>query len=278
MPSARQLPNPLAQFNAENMPRYALKIEYHGQGFYGWQRQNGLPTVQGALEQALTKLESDLPNIAAAGRTDTGVHGLGQVAHCDMQKDWESEKLKGALNFHLKPNRIAIIACALVDPEWHARFSAVGRDYLFRLVCRRAPVTHDAGLVWQSRHPLNIEAMREGAAYLLGTHDFTTFRSTMCQAKSPVKTLDVLDLSTHDYHAGTEIRFHVKARSFLHNQVRSLVGSLERVGAGAWAPARMAEALAAQDREACGPVCPPDGLYLENVRYPTDVFAQPISS
>ena len=260
------------------MPRYALKIEYHGQGFYGWQRQNGLPTVQGALEQALTKLESDLPNIAAAGRTDTGVHGLGQVAHCDMQKDWESEKLKGALNFHLKPNKIAIIACALVDPEWHARFSAVGRDYLFRLVCRRAPVTHDAGLVWQSHHPLDIEAMREGAAYLLGTHDFTTFRSTMCQAKSPVKTLDVLDLSTHDYHAGTEIRFHVKARSFLHNQVRSLVGSLERVGAGAWAPERMVEALAAQDRSACGPVCPPDGLYLENVRYPTDVFTQPISN
>ena len=278
MPRARQLPNPLAQFNAENMPRYALKIEYHGQGFYGWQRQNGLPTVQGALEQALTKLESDLPNIAAAGRTDTGVHGLGQVAHCDMQKDWDSEKLKGALNFHLKPNKIAIIACALVDPEWHARFSAVGRDYLFRLVCRRAPVTHDAGLVWQSHHPLDIEAMREGAAYLLGTHDFTTFRSTMCQAKSPVKTLDVLDLSTHDYHAGTEIRFHVKARSFLHNQVRSLVGSLERVGAGAWAQERMIEALAAQDRSACGPVCPPDGLYLENVRYPTDVFTQPISN
>ena len=258
------------------MPRYALKIEYHGQGFYGWQRQNDLPTVQGALEQALAKLEPDLPNVAAAGRTDTGVHGLGQVAHCDMQKDWDIEKLKGALNFHLKPNRIAIIACALVDPEWHARFSAVGRDYLFRLVCRGVPATHDAGLVWQSRHPLDIEAMRAGAAYLLGTHDFTTFRSTMCQAKSPVKTLDVLDLSAHDYHAGTEIQFHVKARSFLHNQVRSLVGSLERVGAGSWAPERLAEALAAQDREACGPVCPPDGLYLENVRYPTDVFAQPI--
>jgi tRNA pseudouridine38-40 synthase len=276
--SAWQLPNLLAQFNAENMPRYALKIEYHGQGFYGWQRQSDLPTVQGALEQALAKLESDLPNVAAAGRTDTSVHSLGQVAHCDMQKDWDSEKLKGALNFHLKPNRIAIIACALVDPEWHARFSAVGRDYLFRLVCRGAPATHDAGLVWQSRRPLDIEAMRAGAAYLLGTHDFTTFRSTMCQAKNPVKTLDVLDLSAHDYHAGTEIRFHVKARSFLHNQVRSLVGSLERVGAGAWAPERMVEALAAQDRAACGPVCPPDGLYLENVRYPTDVFAQPISN
>ena len=256
------------------MPRYALKIEYHGQAFYGWQRQNDLPTVQRALEQALGKLETDLPNIAAAGRTDTGVHGLGQVAHCDMQKIWGTEKLKGALNFHLKPNRITILDCALVNPDWHARFSAVGRDYVFRLVCRPAPVTHDAGLVWQSRHPLDIDAMRTGAAYMLGTHDFTTFRSTMCQAKSPVKTLDVLDLSVHDYHAGKEVRFHVKARSFLHNQVRSLVGSLERVGAGAWAPERMAEALAAKDRSTCGPVCPPDGLYLENVRYSTDVFAK----
>jgi len=257
------------------MPRYALKIEYHGQAFYGWQRQNDLPTVQRALEQALGKLETDLPNIAAAGRTDTGVHGLGQVAHCDMQKNWGTEKLKGALNFHLKPNKIAVLDCALVDPDWHARFSAVGRDYVFRLVCRRAPVTHDAGLVWQSRHPsLDIDAMRAGAAYMLGTHDFTTFRSTMCQAKSPVKTLDVLDLSAHDYHAGNEIRFHVKARSFLHNQVRSLVGSLERVGAGTWAPERMAEALAAKDRSACGPVCPPDGLYLESVRYSSDVFAK----
>ena len=148
------------------MPRYALKIEYDGAPFHGWQKQKSHPSVQQAVEKALCKLEPAPTGIAAAGRTDTGVHGLGQVAHCDMQKDWESEKLKGALNFHLKPNRIAIIACALVDPEWHARFSAVGRDYLFRLVCRGAPVTHDAGLVWQSRHPLNIEAMRDA------THDF----------------------------------------------------------------------------------------------------------
>jgi len=208
------------------MPRYALKIEYHGQGFYGWQRQNDLPTVtvQSALEQALAQLEPDLPSIAAAGRTDTGVHGLGQVAHCDMRKAWDPIKLKGALNYHLKPNRIAVLDCRQVDPDWHARFSAIGRDYLFRLVCRAAPVTHDAGLVWQSRHPLDADAMRAGA---------------------------------HDYHEGQEIRFHVKARSFLHNQVRSLVGTLERVGAGAWPPERVAEALAACDRAACGPVCPP---------------------
>ena len=272
------MPNPIAQFNAENMRRYAFKIEYNGQSFYGWQRQNALPTVQSALELALAKLEPDLPTVAAAGRTDTGVHGLGQVAHCDMQKDWDCDRLKGALNFHLRPDKISIIACAIVDPNWHARFSALGRDYLFRLVCRSAPVTHDAGLVWQSRHPLDIGAMRAGAAYLIGTHDFTTFRSTMCQAKSPIKTLDVLDMSEHGYHAGTEIRFHVKARSFLHNQVRSLVGSLERVGAGAWQPERMAKALAAQDRSACGPVCPSDGLYLENVRYPTDVFSETVAN
>ena len=259
------------------MHRYALKIEYHGQGFYGWQRQNDLPTVQTALEQALAQLEPDLPSIAAAGRTDTGVHGLGQVAHCDMRKTWDAIKLKGALNYHLKPNRIAVLDCRQVDPDWHARFSAIGRDYLFRLVCRAAPVTHDAGLVWQSRHPLDVHAMRTGAAFLLGNHDFTTFRSTMCQAKSPIKTLDVLDITTHDYPEGQEIRFHVKARSFLHNQVRSLVGTLERCGAGAWPPERVAEALAARDRAACGPVCPPDGLYLEHVRYETDVFSRPSS-
>jgi tRNA pseudouridine38-40 synthase len=170
-----------------------------------------------------------------------------------------------------------VLDCRQVDPDWHARFSAIGRDYLFRLVCRAAPVTHDAGLVWQSRHPLDVHAMRTGAAFLLGNHDFTTFRSTMCQAKSPIKTLDVLDITTHDYPEGQEIRFHVKARSFLHNQVRSLVGTLERCGAGAWPPERVAEALAARDRAACGPVCPPDGLYLEHVRYETDVFSRPSS-
>ena len=268
------MPNPDAQFNAENMPRYAFKIEYNGQNFCGWQRQNALPTIQGAFELALAKLEPNIPTVAAAGRTDTGVHGLGQVAHCDLQKNWDSNRLKGALNFHLRPNKISIIACTIVDPDWHARFSALGRDYLFRLVCRSAPVTHDAGLVWQSRQLLDIGAMRAAAAYLLGTHDFTTFRSTMCQAKSPIKTLDVLDMSEHEYHDGSEIRFHVKARSFLHSQVRSLVGSLERVGSGAWQPERMATALAAKSRSACGPVCPSDGLYLANVRYPIDVFSE----
>ena len=254
------------------MPRFALKIEYNGQGFYGWQRQNSLPTIQGEIEQALAKLEPNLPNIRAAGRTDTGVHGLGQVAHCDMLKDWKTDRLKGALNFHLQPAKISVIDCAQVEPDWHARFSATSREYLFRIVCRAAPVTHDAGLVWQLRHPLDVEAMREGALQLLGTHDFTTFRSTMCQAATPIKTLDAINIQLHSYPGGTEVRFHVRARSFLHNQVRSLVGSLERVGAHSWKPNQVGDALRAKDRSACGPVCPPDGLYLEHVSYKKTPF------
>ncbi|MDB0059927.1 tRNA pseudouridine(38-40) synthase TruA [Planktomarina sp.] len=256
------------------MPRYALKIEYNGQGFHGWQRQQGLPSVQGTLELALLALEPDLPGLVAAGRTDTGVHGLGQVAHCDMHKDWICERLKAALNFHIRPHHISIIDCVEVAPDWHARFSAVGRDYLFRLVCRSAPVTHDAGRVWQTRHNLDVPAMREAVKYLLGTHDFTTFRSTMCQANSPIKTLDAINITERDYANGKEIQFSVQAKSFLHNQVRSLVGTLERVGAKSWTPERVKQALEAADRAACGPVCPPDGLYLKNVRYPQDPFAR----
>lgn len=254
------------------MARFALKIEYNGAGFAGWQRQNDLPTVQGAIEAALHRLEDYVPSIAAAGRTDAGVHGLGQVAHCDLAKDWQAERLMGALNFHLKPHAISVVACARVDDDWHARFSAISRSYLFRLVTRRAPVTHDAELVWQVRHDLDLAAMQEGAKHLIGLHDFTTFRSTMCQSASPVKTLDTLDITQHPYPGGAEYRFHVHARSFLHNQVRSFVGTLERVGAGSWPPERVAEALAACDRAACGPVCPPQGLYLADVGYPEAVF------
>ena len=254
------------------MPRFALKVEYNGQGFHGWQRQSSLPTIQGEIERALAKLEPNLPNIRAAGRTDTGVHGVGQVAHGDMLKDWKADRLKGALNFHLQPAKISVIDCALAEPDWHARFSATSREYLFRIVCRAAPVTHDAGLVWQSRRPLDVEAMREGALQLLGTHDFTTFRSTMCQASTPIKTLDAIDIHLHSYPGGTEVRFHVRARSFLHNQVRSLVGSLERVGANSWQPNELGDALRARDRTACGPVCPPDGLYLEHVSYTKNPF------
>ncbi|QGX97601.1 tRNA pseudouridine(38-40) synthase TruA [Roseovarius faecimaris] len=256
------------------MPRYALKVEYHGAPFAGWQRQADQPSVQGAIEAALARLEPREHTIAAAGRTDAGVHALGQVAQCDMAKDWDPFRLSEALNHHLKPDPVAIVACARMEDDWHARFSAEERQYLFRLLMRRAPATHDKGLVWQVQHALDVDAMRAGAAYLIGNHDFTTFRSSICQAASPVKTLDALEIARIEGRSGPEVQFRVRARSFLHNQVRSFVGTLERVGAGAWAPEDVKHALEARDRAACGPVCPPQGLYLEAVRYPVDPFGQ----
>ncbi|MCE8520287.1 tRNA pseudouridine(38-40) synthase TruA [Ruegeria pomeroyi] len=255
------------------MPRYALKVEYLGAPFAGWQRQKDLPSVQGAIEAALARLEPGPHTIAAAGRTDAGVHGLGQVAHCDLTRDWDPFRLSEALNWHLKPQPVAITAAARVAEDWHARFSATERQYLFRLLMRRAPATHDAGLVWQVGHRLDARAMQAAADLLLGRHDFTTFRSSICQAASPVKTLDELRVEEVQSFSGAEIRFHVRARSFLHNQVRSFVGTLERVGAGAWAPEDVRRALEARDRAACGPVCPPQGLYLARVGYPEPVFA-----
>ncbi|MEM8730466.1 MAG: tRNA pseudouridine(38-40) synthase TruA [Pseudomonadota bacterium] len=254
------------------MPRYALKVEYHGGPFAGWQRQKDQPSVQGAIEAALARLEPRAHTIAAAGRTDAGVHALGQVAHADMARDWDPFRLCEALNHHLKPDPVAITACARVAEDWHARFSARERRYLFRILVRRAPATHVAGLVWQIKHPLDLAAMQAAADRLLGRHDFTTFRSSICQAESPVKTLDRLEVSATDGLWGREIVFDVRARSFLHNQVRSFVGTLERVGAGAWDADDVTRALTARDRAACGPVCPPDGLYLAAVRYPDPPF------
>lgn len=255
------------------MPRFALKVEYHGKPFAGWQRQKDQPSVQGAIEDALARLEPGPHTIAAAGRTDTGVHGLGQVAHCDLQKPWTPFRLSEALNFHLKPAPVAILDCTEVDPEWHARFSAIERQYLFRILVRRAPATHDAGQVWQVNNDLDVEAMQQGANHLLGNHDFTTFRSSICQAQSPQKTLDELRIERVAGLSGPEVHFHVRARSFLHNQVRSFVGTLERVGAGAWDPVDVKMALEAKNRAACGPVCPGHGLYLARVGYPVDPFA-----
>lgn len=254
------------------MPRYALKIEYHGAPFAGWQRQANHPSVQGAVESALKKLEPDAGSIAAAGRTDAGVHAFAQVAHCDLDQNWDPFRLSEALNFHLKPNPVAVVACAKVTDGWHARFSAVERQYLYRLVSRRAPLTFEAGLAWRIPHALDLEPMREAATHLLGRHDFTTFRSTMCQADSPVRTLDALDITAAQALSGIEFQFRVRARSFLHNQVRSFVGTLERVGAGSWTPQMVSDALKAKDRSACGPVAPPDGLYLARVGYEVDPF------
>lgn len=255
------------------MPRYALLVEYDGAPFSGWQRQADRPSVQGAIEAALARLEPREHTIAAAGRTDAGVHARGQVAQCDMVKDWDPFRLSEALNHHLKPLPVAIRAAARVDADWHARFSAVERRYLFRILSRRARPTLEAGQVWQVPHALDLEAMRAGAVHLVGHHDFTTFRSSICQAKSPVKTLDAIEISTFAGLAGPEIHFALRARSFLHNQVRSIVGTLERVGAGAWPPEAVGAALEARDRAACGPVCPPGGLALMAVGYPQDPFA-----
>lgn len=257
------------------MPRYALKIEYDGGPFSGWQAQADQPSVQEAVEDALARLDplfAGGARIAAAGRTDAGVHATGQVAHADLTREWDPFRLTEALNFHLKPAPVAILAAALVDDDFHARFSAMERRYSFRLIARRAPVTHEKGRVWQVTHQLDAGAMRQGAAHLIGQHDFTTFRSSICQAKSPVKTLDEIRIEEREIPHGQEILFHLRARSFLHNQVRSIVGTLERVGAGSWRPGKVGEALAACDRAACGPVCPPQGLYLTGVGYPIGIF------
>ncbi len=255
------------------MPRFALLIDYDGGPFNGWQRQSGgQPSVQGAVEAALAKLEAGDHTIAAAGRTDAGVHATGQVAHCDLARDWDAFRLSEALNAHLRPAPVAILQAVRVADDFHARFSATERRYVFRLVTRRAPVTHDKGRVWQVMHPLDLGAMRAGAAHLIGHHDFTTFRSTMCQAASPVKTIDAISIDGAPCVGGTEYRFSLRARSFLHNQVRSIVGTLERVGAGSWQPDDVKTALDARNRAACGPVCPPQGLYLTGVAYPNDPF------
>lgn len=258
------------------MPRFALKIEYDGSPFCGWQAQADQPSVQGAVEQALSRLDPGFAagaRIAAAGRTDAGVHATAQVAHADLCRDWDPRRLAEALNFHLRPAPVAVVAAAAVAGDFHARFSAIERRYLFRLQARRAPVVHDRGRVWQVLHPLDAASMRQAAAHLLGQHDFTSFRSAQCQSASPVKTLDEIRIDEIEIAHGREYRFHLRARSFLHNQVRSIVGTLERVGAGSWPPDRVASVLRARNRASCGPVCPPHGLYLCGVGYPQDPFA-----
>lgn len=254
------------------MPRFAFRIEYDGAPFAGWQRQVAQLSVQGAIESALERLEPGPHTLCAAGRTDAGVHATAQVAHVDLTKDWDPFRLAAALNHHLRPHPVAIVACARADDAFHARFDARERRYLFRLVSRRAPMVLERGKIWRVTVPLDVEAMRQGAAFLIGNHDFTTFRSTFCQAKSPQKTIDEITIEELAVPEGREFRFHLRARSFLHNQVRSIVGTLERVGAGAWRPEAVAAALAAKNRAACGPVSPPQGLYLCGVSYPQDPF------
>lgn len=251
------------------MPRFAIKIEYDGTPFVGWQRQAEGQAVQSALEDAIFKFSGETVRVHGAGRTDAGVHALAQVAHFDLARDWQPGRVRDALNFHLKPDPVAILFCAEVGCDFEARFSAVSRRYLYRILCRRAPAVLDRNRVWWMTNALDAAAMADAAQAFVGRHDFTTFRAAQCQAASPVKTLDRFAVERH----GDEIRCMVEARSFLHNQVRSMVGSLKLVGEGKWSRADLKSALDAADRTLCGPVAPAFGLYLEDVGYGTDVFS-----
>jgi tRNA pseudouridine38-40 synthase len=245
------------------MPRYKLIIEYDGAPFCGWQYQDNGPSVQGALEDAVKAMTGENVRVGGAGRTDAGVHALGQVAHIDLTKAYRADRVRDALNAHLRPNPIGVLSAEIVPDDFDARFSAVRRHYLYRIANRRANLAVDAGHVWRVARPLDAGAMHEAAQVLIGKHDFTTFRDTECQAKSPEKTLDVLNV-TRD---GENVNITTNARSFLHSQVRSMVGSLVWVGHGRWTASNMRKALEARDRAACGPVAPPDGLYLVRVDY-----------
>jgi tRNA pseudouridine38-40 synthase len=245
------------------MPRYKLVIEYDGTPFVGWQVQDNGPSIQGALEAAAAAFSGETVTMRGAGRTDAGVHALGQVAHVDFARAWDADTVRDAINAHLRPHPIAVLSAEAVADNFDARFSAVKRHYRYRIVNRRAPLALDAARAWRIPRPLDAQAMHAAAQRLVGRHDFTTFRAAECQAKSPVKTLDHLDVERH----GDEVHVRASARSFLHHQVRSMVGSLALVGDGRWSPDDLARALAARDRTACGPVAPPDGLYLVRVDY-----------
>lgn len=249
------------------MPRYRLDIEYDGGPYAGWQRQADQHSVQQAIEQAVEKFSAQAVSLRGAGRTDAGVHATAQVAHLDLDKDWRPDTVRDALNAHLQQagERVAILKAKRVPEDFDARFSALGRHYLYRISNRRSPPALDKGKVWWVPKRLNAEAMDSAAKVLLGRHDFTTFRSAQCQANSPLRTLDRFDVT----RLGDDIEIRASARSFLHNQVRSMVGSLKRVGEGAWTSADLKAALDACDRSACGQVSPPDGLYLVGVDYPT---------
>jgi tRNA pseudouridine38-40 synthase len=245
------------------MHRYKLILEYDGTPFVGWQMQENGPSVQGALARAIETFSGEVVVPRGAGRTDAGVHALGQTAHMDLVKDWQPDKIRDALNAQLRPDPISVLACERAREDFDARFSAVARHYLYRIIDRRAPLALERMRAWGVFRPLDAEAMHQAAQALIGNHDFTTFRSTECQAKSPTKTLDRLDVSRH----GEIIRVETSARSFLHNQVRSMVGSLKLVGEGRWRADELRAALEARDRSACGAVAPPQGLYLVKVDY-----------
>lgn len=247
------------------MTRFALTIEFDGRPFMGWQRQKHGPSVQQALEEAISRITGTETLVYSAGRTDAGVHAMAMRAHVDIDKPLPAFRIMEGINAQLRPAPIAVLACKEVSKEWHARFSCLGRAYEYRIMNRRAPLTWDKGLCWQIPKPLDADAMHDAAQVLVGLHDFTTFRSVHCQSDSPVKTLDRLTVSRH----GQEIIVEASARSFLHHQVRSMVGCLNLVGQGKWTKADLKDALDAADRVALGFNAPPDGLFFVEARYPT---------
>jgi len=245
------------------MPRYKFIVEYDGTPFVGWQTQKNGLSVQEVMEAAFLSLCGEDIGLRGAGRTDTGVHALGQVVHADLARVWRADVLREALNAHMRPHPIAILSAEQVPETFDARFSAIRRHYLYRIVNRRAPLTVEAGRAWHLKRKISAEAMHEAAQLLLGEHDFSTFRDSQCQAASPVRTLERFDVAQY----GEEIQFRLSARSFLHRQVRSMVGTLENVGSGKWHKRELKAALDAHDRRRCGPVAPPEGLYLTQVDY-----------
>ena len=252
------------------MPRYKLTIEYDGTGLVGWQRQPNGPSVQAILETAVERFTGKFSLVQGAGRTDAGVHATGQVAHVDLDRPYRVSEVQGALNYHVKPAAISILAVERVPDSFHARLSANHRAYIYRILNRRAAPAIERNHVWHVPLPLDLDAMRAGAAHLVGHHDFTSFRAALCQAKSPVKTLDSLTLT----RVGDEIHVVPEARSFLHHQVRNIVGTLKLVGTGQWHPDEVKRALDARDRAAAGPTAPPDGLYLTKVLYPPEATSE----
>lgn len=249
------------------MPRYRLTLEYDGRPYVGWQRQSNGRSVQQAVEEAVTRLTGETVMLTAAGRTDAGVHATGQVCHVEIAKDVAPGRLRDGLNAHLRDEWVVVVTAQRAAADFHARFSAVGRGYLYRILNRRAYPTLDRGRVWWHPRPLDADAMHAAARLLLGTHDFSSFRASECQSASPVKTLDRLDVS----RVGDEVRLIVEARSFLHHQVRNFAGTLALVGLGKWSQEDLRRALDARDRRAGGPTAPPDGLYLTRVDYPPEM-------
>jgi tRNA pseudouridine38-40 synthase len=245
------------------MPRYKIILEYDGRNFVGWQRQKNGPSVQEAVEDAIFKFCGERPRVFGAGRTDAGVHALGQVAHFDLERAAPPDTIRDAVNFHLKPAPVTVLSAETVPEAFHARLSAKERGYLYRIINRRTPLALEVGRAWQVKVPLDEQAMHRAAQVLVGKHDFTTFRAKLCQAKSPVKTLDELSVERR----GDEIRIQARARSFLHHQVRNIAGTLALVGEGKWTEQDVAAALAARDRARGGPTAPAEGLYLTGVRY-----------